>query len=189
LLNVVVKNLADPTKAQDPKYCQLKLDNEKIKAKLACHPSAVNFLLSIGFAHGVVDETTGATAVLRMPMETAINTSLMTASLQQIVEGIETVAAATVVTVEQQNNINKKPRVEDPLNKLTEKQKARILTEQKEQLDKQAAKAYRKKNVDQLKQDKHVRLNDPNWTSGVSAACAKTGTGIETFRDKFGEGE
>jgi hypothetical protein len=181
-LNVVVKNLADPTKAQDPKYCQLKLDNEKIKAKLACHPSAVNFLLSIGFAHGV-DETTGAT-VLRM--ETTANASLMTASLQQIVEGIETVAAA--VTVEQQQN-NKKPRVEDPLNKLTEKQKARILTEEKEQRDKEAAKAYRKKNVEQLKQDKHVRLNDPNWTSGVSAACAKTGTGIETFRDKFGEGE
>jgi len=38
-----------------------------------------------------------------------------------------------------------------------------------------------------IKQDKYVRENDPNWKSGVSAACAKSGTGISTFRDKYGE--
>ena len=35
--------------------------------------------------------------------------------------------------------------------------------------------------------DKYVRENDENWTSKQSAACVKSGTGINTFRDKFGE--
>ena len=35
--------------------------------------------------------------------------------------------------------------------------------------------------------DKYVRENDENWTSKQSAACVKSGSGINTFRDKFGE--
>ena len=35
--------------------------------------------------------------------------------------------------------------------------------------------------------DKDVRENGGNWTSKQSAACVKSGTGINTFRDKFGE--
>jgi hypothetical protein len=37
--------------------------------------------------------------------------------------------------------------------------------------------------VAKLKQDKQ------DWKSGVSAACSKSGTGISTFHDKYGEGE
>ena len=37
--------------------------------------------------------------------------------------------------------------------------------------------------------DKYVRKNDENWTSKQSAACVKSGSGINTFRDKFGEGD
>jgi len=35
--------------------------------------------------------------------------------------------------------------------------------------------------------DKYVRENDENWTSKQSAACVKSGDGISTFRDKYGE--
>lgn len=35
--------------------------------------------------------------------------------------------------------------------------------------------------------DKFVRENDENWTSKQSAACVKSGSGISTFRDKYGE--
>jgi len=71
--------------------------------------------------------------------------------------------------------------------KLSEKQRARILLEEKQKQEKLIEQEQRKKNVAMIKQDKYVRENDPNWKSGVSAACAKSGTGISTFRDKYGE--
>jgi len=71
--------------------------------------------------------------------------------------------------------------------KLSEKQRARILLEEKQKQEKLIDHEQRKKNVAMIKQDKFVRENDPNWKSGVSAACAKSGTGISTFRDKYGE--
>ena len=49
LLKVVLKNLSDPMKSKDPKYRQLKLDNEKIRSKLVVHPAVMNYLKSLGF--------------------------------------------------------------------------------------------------------------------------------------------
>ena len=72
-------------------------------------------------------------------------------------------------------------------NKLSKKQKARRLLEEKERQDKLAAKQYRKRNIEMLKADKFTRENDPNWKPGVSAACAKSGTCLQTFRDRHGE--
>jgi hypothetical protein len=70
---------------------------------------------------------------------------------------------------------------------LTEKQKARLLLEQKELHDKEEARLARKRTSAQIKADKHVRENDPNWKPSVNAAAAKTGSTISTFRDRFGE--
>merc|ERR1711862_176010 len=70
---------------------------------------------------------------------------------------------------------------------LSEKQRARILLEEKQKQEKLIDYEQRKKNVAMIKQDKYVRENDANWKSGVSAACVKSGTGISTFRDKYGE--
>merc|ERR1719461_2311933 len=78
--------------------------------------------------------------------------------------------------------INNKPQAQ-----LTEKQKARILIEEKERREREEARAHRKRNLALIKQDKYVRENDQNWKSGPSAACAKTGSSISTFRDKYGE--
>ena len=71
--------------------------------------------------------------------------------------------------------------------KMSEKQKARMLKEKKEREEKEEAKRARKKTREQIKQDKYVRENDENWTSKQSAACVKSGAGISTFRDKYGE--
>lgn len=45
----------------------------------------------------------------------------------------------------------------------------------------------RKRTVAQIKADKHVRENDPNWKPATSAAASKSGEAMTTFRDKFGE--
>jgi putative protein kinase ArgK-like GTPase of G3E family len=58
---------------------------------------------------------------------------------------------------------------------------------EKEKLDKVKAKEHRKKYLALLKADKITRETNPDWKPGVLAACAKLGTGISTFRDKYGE--
>jgi len=70
---------------------------------------------------------------------------------------------------------------------LSEKQKARRLLEQSKAMEQKRAKEERMKQLQLLQQDQHTRMNDPNWKPGLSAACAKSGTSISTFRDKYGE--
>eukprot|EP00569_Conticribra_weissflogii_P005816 CAMPEP_0171337842 /NCGR_PEP_ID=MMETSP0878-20121228/6936_1 /TAXON_ID=67004 /ORGANISM="Thalassiosira weissflogii, Strain CCMP1336" /LENGTH=252 /DNA_ID=CAMNT_0011839511 /DNA_START=62 /DNA_END=820 /DNA_ORIENTATION=- len=70
---------------------------------------------------------------------------------------------------------------------MSEKQKARLLLEKKRQQEAEEAKKARQRTSKLIKQDKYVRENDENWTSQQSAACVKSGTGINTFRDKYGE--
>ena len=71
--------------------------------------------------------------------------------------------------------------------KMTEKQKARILMEEKMLLQKLQEEQARKRTIQQIQNDKFVRQNDPNWKPSVSAAAAKSGDTMSTFRDKFGE--
>lgn len=186
LLRVVVKNLADPVKAQDAKYRQLKLGNEKVREKILPFPCAVDYLTSIGF----VETTEDGERILRIEKADGPN---MTAAVQEVSNAMD------LLTPES----NKKPRVAAPTplsnggtvapklfvppSKLSEKQKARVLLEEKQRKEKEEAKRQRAKNVAMLKQDKFVRENDANWKSGVSAACAKTGDSISTFRDRHGE--
>lgn len=192
LLKVVVKNLSDPAKSNDPKYRQLKLDNEKVRAKILTCDAAVPLLHAIGFVETTC--TQEGARVLRV--EGTVNNAAMATLMQELM--------SCLTSLDQANNQNKKPKL-NPANsssfgstvsdgmmatsvtKMSEKQKARALKEEKEKKDKEAAKAHRKKNIAMLKQDKHVRQNDENWTSGVSAACSKSGDSISTFRDKFGE--
>lgn len=202
LLKVVVKNLSDPAKSADPKYRQLKMDNEKVRTKLTACPAAVPLLLALGFAEEVV---TGAvpSPVLRYTSP-VVDHAAMSHMFQEI--------STTLSQLDGPENAqNKKPKL-DAANvvrttstaapttqkkvvhavdhtKMSEKQKARLLREDKERKEREKAKAVRKANVALLKQDKYVRENDDNWTSGVSAACAKSGQSISTFRDKYGEGE
>lgn len=187
LLKVVLKNLADPVKSQDPKYRQLKTSNPKIQTKILPCPSALDYLKAIGF-----EEVEGGGL---LKVENVPDLVLMKASFQEVCNALDMVSPKDEASTA---SAPKKPRVvvavdEDEKKesfapeRLSEKQKARILMEAKEKRDREEAKAVRKRNVALLKADKFVRENDENWTSGQSAACVKSGTGISTFRDRFGE--
>jgi len=74
-----------------------------------------------------------------------------------------------------------------PFEQLSEKQKARRLLEEKKRLEKEQDKLHRQTTRAQIRADKHVRLHDENWKPTVSAAADKSGTGLQTFRDRHGE--
>ena len=87
---MVVKNLGDPTKSQDPKYRQLRLSNKKVEEKLLPCPSAVAYMKAIGFDE-VTDETDGGARYLRIGMEKEINVAHMQASLVELTNAIKMV--------------------------------------------------------------------------------------------------
>ena len=174
----------------DPKYRMLRLENEKIKAKILPCPTSLDFLKAIGFA-----ETTDEKGETILKFEGVVNAALMTASLHEVSAGLKMVAPndipiplkkARTSYVEEKKEDFLVPVVTIP-EKLSEKQKARTLREEKEKQEKDEAKRYRAKTAALIKTDKYVRENDENWTSGVSAAAAKGGKLMPTFRDQFGE--
>lgn len=184
----MLKNLADPIKAQEPKYRQLKVENPKVATKILPCPSALDYLKAIGFVE--VTDDTGA-KILRV--EGNVDLATMKASLQEVTNGLDIVAPkdAAASAPKRARYVEEKkeevPASKPVPTKMTEKQKARILMEEKAKQEKEKAKEERKRNALLIKRDKFVRKNDENWTSGVSAAAAKAGTGMSTFRDRYGE--
>lgn len=175
VLKVVTKNLADPAKSKDEKYLQLKLDNEKIQQKLIpCNPHALRYLQSLGFVQ-IAEEN-----VLRV---------VATVNLVATQGALEEVSRALERLLPSEAPEQKKPKLteQSSFEKLSEKQKARRLLEEKQQKEKEEARLRRKATAALIKQDAYVRKNDENWTSQPSAACAKTGSTISTFRDRHGE--
>lgn len=192
----MVKNLADPVKSNDPKFRQLKLSNEKIKTKIKPFPSAIDYMKAIGFSQ--VTDSDGE-EYLRIDATKTIDVSNMQSSLVELNNALEMLTPKDVnpsFTEEKKAADGLLPRKRTQptsmssstaTEKLSEKQKARLLMEEKERKEKEAAKAARKKTAALIKADKYVRENDENWESKQSAACVKSGTGISTFRDKYGE--
>uniref|UniRef100_A0A7S0CMZ9 PUB domain-containing protein n=1 Tax=Proboscia inermis TaxID=420281 RepID=A0A7S0CMZ9_9STRA len=207
LLKVVIKNLADPSKANDPKYRQLRLSNEKVHAKLLPCPSGISYMKAIGFIE-ITDASDGS-QYLRIPETSNVNVGHMKAALSELTNAIEIIApsATSAAKISKQNqpcidaDSGEEKKTPEGIiirklvpstqyatsGKMTELQKTRLLMEKKRQHEAKELKKDRAKNVSMLKQDKYVRENDENWTSGLSAACAKSGSSIETFRDRHGE--
>lgn len=188
-MKLIIKNLADPVKAQDAKYRSLRLDNAKVQQKLVPVASALEYLKAIGFCQIVQDDV----QVLRVDNP---DIAVMKASLQEVTNALEMVAPNTAAksvkkprrASEEEEKKSDEPAARSaPVERLSEKQKARRLMEEKERKEKEIARMERKKTSAQIKQDKLVRKHDPNWKPGVSAAMAKSGSGIETFRDRHGE--
>jgi len=186
-MKLIIKNLADPVKAQDAKYRQLKLDNAKIQQKLVPVLSALEYLKAIGFLEASQENI----QVLRVENP---DVAVMKASLQEVTNALEMVAPSAAVTSKPsikkaRMEVEEEKKSDDPLpvERLSEKQKARRLMEEKERKEKEIARRERAKTSAQIKQDKWVRKNDPNWKPSVNAAAAKSGSGIETFRDRHGE--
>jgi len=88
LLRVVVKNLGDPTKSQDPKYRSLRLSNKKVEEKLLPCPSAIAYMKAIGFDEVTDDD--GA-RYLRIGMDKEVNVPHMQASLVELTNAIKMV--------------------------------------------------------------------------------------------------
>lgn len=185
-LRIVVKNLADPVKSTDPKFRQLKLSNEKVKAKISPCPAAIDYMKAIGFSQ--VTDTDGE-EYLRIDAAKTIDISHMQSSLVELNNALEMITPKDVNPVfrEEKKTADTATTTSSTTGKLSEKQKARLLMEEKERKERAEAKAARKKTSALIKQDKYVRENDENWESKQSAACVKSGTGISTFRDKYGE--
>jgi len=209
LLRVVVKNLSDPLKAQDAKYRQLRLSNEKVRAKLLPCPSAVEYMKAIGFAE--VTDSDGS-QYLRIEAGKEVNVVNMQASIVELTNALEMMSPNSLSSASSappsrssstgslaSGEEKKTPegiivrRSDSSLSasssggRMSEKQKARLLMEQKRKREQEEAKEARARTSAQIKVDKYVRQNDKNWKSGQSAACVKSGTGISTFRDKYGE--
>eukprot|EP00565_Helicotheca_tamesis_P004714 CAMPEP_0185732582 /NCGR_PEP_ID=MMETSP1171-20130828/16726_1 /TAXON_ID=374046 /ORGANISM="Helicotheca tamensis, Strain CCMP826" /LENGTH=238 /DNA_ID=CAMNT_0028402107 /DNA_START=33 /DNA_END=749 /DNA_ORIENTATION=- len=204
LLRVVVKNLSDPVKAQDPKYRQLRMSNEKVQAKLLPCPSAVEYMKSIGFTETVDAD---GSKYLRIEMTEEVNVSHMAAALTELTNALDMVdpdaakrappsRPASSFAEEKKSpegiiisrsNSSVSTASASSTSGMSEKQKARLLMEKKRQREADEAKKARAKTSALIKQDKYVRENDENWKSSQSAACVKSGDGISTFRDKYGE--
>jgi hypothetical protein len=200
LLRVVIKNLCDPIKCNDIKFRQLRPANPKLQAMFQ-YPSIVSYLQQIiGFEEAIEN----GEAILRI--NNVPDTAVMSREYIQIsaiYERIEKLVPSTTSTapssstkpvlktststVSTESTASSTTSTTMSLDGLSEKQKARILKEQKEAAEKEAAKMARKRTVAQIQADKVVRQTDPNWKPTVSAAAAKNGSSLQTFRDKYGE--
>ncbi|KAL3790046.1 hypothetical protein HJC23_011402 [Cyclotella cryptica] len=184
-LRIVLKNLVDPIKASDPKYRQIKLS--KVASRFDPCPSSMEYLQAIGFALAEED----GEDVLRI---SNVNSSDMEASLFELNAAIDIVSPNDDLE-EKKSELDRTSSTLSASSsvasstggRMSEKQKARMLMEKKRMEEAEEAKKARQKTRDQIRQDKYVRENDENWTSKQSAACVKSGTGISTFRDKYGE--
>lgn len=175
MLKTILANLADPVKQNDPKYRQLRLGNAKI-ASMTLYPVIMSLLVSLGFARITQDD---GESLLKI---TGTVPATISTHATQVAAAYERVAAQVL----QKKSLNTSGTT---TTELTSKQKARIVTEQAALKEKEVARAARKRTAAQIKTDKYVRENDPNWKPAVNAAAAKSGDSITTFRDKYGEND
>ena len=153
--------------------------------KLLVFPSATDFLTSdLGFAR--IQDDADETSVFEISANRLVDVASMQSKLNDVNSALAKLEqnASTSTSTTATATTNKPAAVKE---KLSEKQKARLLMEKKKADEKKLDQAHRQKNLKQLQEDEHARRHDPNWKSGVSSACSKAGSSISTFRDKYGE--
>ena len=191
-LSVIIKNLLDPQKASDPKYRQLRLMNTKIQ-RMTSHASILSFVQqTLGFVPTRDDK---GEPILRIGEEMMIDTAALEAALDEVAAAQDrvhkflprTVSNCSTTSTASAASFTSTSSSSNDQPPITAKQKGRMLLEAAEKAEKEAAAKARKRTVDQIKADKHVRKHDVNWKPTVSAAAATAGNAMETFRDKFGE--
>jgi hypothetical protein len=206
-LAVVLKNMIDSSKGAVSgetglKYRTLKLDNPKLKARLfCCSNNCVRDLLMDPSLVGMTMAPTGTSLTMEeapsLTIRDVIGLKVLPAistAQREIVTRMETSPSSgngsatkkAKLTEHNDNSIVVVPVIPTTTEKLSEKQKARILMEEKERVEKEREKAYRKATRAQIAADKLVRQKDENWKPSVSAAADKTGTGLLSFRDRHG---
>jgi hypothetical protein len=186
-LRVIIQNLLKTDGDDLTKYRQLRLTNAKVQ-RITGHAAVLAYLQqTIGFERVLEN----GESLLRILGREAEPSTLQTA-LAQVTAAQERIQCLLprIHTVSNSSSAASLPDVAvvtQPQPQLTAKQQTRILSEKRELADKEAARVARKRTVAQIKADKHVRENDPNWKPAVSAASAKNGDTMESFRGKFGE--
>lgn len=202
---IIIKNLLKESESYEElqKYRQLRLQNMKVQRYVSTHPNVLQYLQqTIGFER-VIDSIDGKEEASlriaeteRLPSKDALQEQL--SYVTSIVKRLDCNGTNTKVIRHSGSTSSMKSSSSDDNNggndnntgastKLTEKQKARLLMEEKLQQQKIRDEQDRKRTIQQIQNDKYVRQNDPNWKPGVSAAAEKSGTSMQTFRDKFGE--
>jgi len=194
-LGVVLKNLIDGSKGglsgAGLKYRTLKLDNPKLRARLFCSSAVRELLLDPNLVGMVASEA--ALTMAEAPSQAirdAIGLKVLPAvstAQREITTKLETGSASKKAKLSEHNGPSRTATTTVPTEKLSEKQKARRMMEEKRLLEKEREKAFRKEMKAKIAADKLVRQKDENWRPSVSAAADKTGTGLLTFRDRHGE--
>uniref|UniRef100_A0A7S2YT59 PUB domain-containing protein n=1 Tax=Entomoneis paludosa TaxID=265537 RepID=A0A7S2YT59_9STRA len=181
LLQTILKNLvASPTEA---KFRQLRLSNPKIQS-MTRHTCLLQYLqMTIGFQ---TTQNAEGQAILQIPDALVLDATLMQEAYSTAQTIYQRLAAQCPTLTKSSSSVSTTSSSTSSL-PLSEKQKARLLAEQKEAAEKEEARQARKRTAAQIKIDKHVRQTDENWKPSVSAAAAKAGDAMTTFRDKFGE--
>lgn len=199
-LSTVLRNLADPTKgglANDLKYRTLNMSNEKLQSRLFCVDYIMALLVDlVGFTK---DKTTNELVMANPPssfLQTRLNQEwlpVLNSTQTTLVGGANKKAKLTKASSTVSNSSTASSSTfgegsgSGSEERLSEKQKARRLLQQKQEQEKEAARVAREATRAQIAADKRVRLEDPNWKPSVSAAAAKNGTKLQTFRDRHGE--
>jgi len=200
-LSVVLKNLIDASKGglsgeAGLKYRTLKLDNAKLQSRLFCCSAVRGLLLSNDVGMVAVDNPLVMKEAPSSSQQDTIGLKVLpaiTTAQQTIASRIEKAAEASnkkAKLTEHNGNATTSSSLSSAApgtEKLSEKQKARRLLAEKERLEKEREKAFRKETKAKIAADKLVRQKDENWKPSVSAAADKTGTGLLTFRDRHGE--
>ncbi|GFH55509.1 hypothetical protein CTEN210_11985 [Chaetoceros tenuissimus] len=176
-LVTIFQNILDPSKTDD-KFNRIKCNNNILKQRIYNYPSLVSLLSLVGFEKETLEGE--EMYLFKGSVETLSNT---VQELKQNLQLFQTTLSKSESTVSTSSSSSISST---STSKMSEKQKARLLLEEKERQQKIAEKENRKRNLQMLKEDKKAR-SDPNWKPKVSAACAKTGKGLQTFRDKYGE--
>jgi len=199
------------------KYRTLKLDNPKLKSRLFPSSSSSKVVMDLLMDSTHVGMKPKRRLKRDVDINMLVMENAPSPAIQEHIRGhiLPTITAtqadinikmmAAAATKEHENKSHKKaklllaehsnsvtntkptPSVIPPVEKLSEKQIARRELEKKKQLEKEQDKQHRLNTKAQIAADKLVRETDENWKPAVSAAADKTGTGIQTFRDRHGE--
>ena len=195
-LSTVLRNLEK--KGTDIKYRTLNLNNEKLQARLFSFSGTEMLLVNVvGFT-----KTDGGNELV---LKDAPSPFVLTRLSQEWLPALSSTQSTLVAMSGGNNSMDASMAKKAKLTKsssslssastssststsmLSEKQKARRLLEEKKEKEKMEAKLAKERTRAQIAADKRVRMEDENWKPSVSAAAAKGGTKLQTFRDRHGE--
>eukprot|EP00529_Nitzschia_sp_RCC80_P032494 CAMPEP_0113455884 /NCGR_PEP_ID=MMETSP0014_2-20120614/8602_1 /TAXON_ID=2857 /ORGANISM="Nitzschia sp." /LENGTH=232 /DNA_ID=CAMNT_0000347321 /DNA_START=50 /DNA_END=748 /DNA_ORIENTATION=+ /assembly_acc=CAM_ASM_000159 len=194
-LSTVLRNLEK--KGTDIKYRTLNLNNEKLQGRLFSFLGTESLLLNVvGFTKTdggnelVLKDAPSSFFLTRLSQEwlpVLLSTQSTLISMGDSNSTDASTAKKAKLTKSSSSLSSASTSSSTSTSMLSEKQKARRLLEEKKEKEKMEAKLAKERTRAQIAADKRVRMEDENWKPSVSAAAAKGGTQLQTFRDRHGE--